>query len=154
MVGHHPLEVTILVRIQAPQHESAQYRGRPEHTAGGIAFLLRRFFVIIEQMVSVKQNTTIKDYQNFVGKVYGLPNDRYFSLWDMITNMERFMMRGLKGIRKKDAIKTKNNLLISFSWFMSIMNQLHIDIEEEVWKRFPYKCSYCVSYPCFAPEIK
>ena len=105
-------------------------------------------------MASVKQNTTIRDYQNFVSEVYGLSNDRYFNLWDMITNMERFIMRGLKGIRKKDTMKTKNNLLIAFSWFMSIMNQLHIDIEEEVWKRFPYLCSYCASCPCSCSERK
>jgi NTP pyrophosphatase (non-canonical NTP hydrolase) len=105
-------------------------------------------------MASIKQNTAIKECQNFVGEVYGPSNDRYFSLGDMIINMERFMMRGLKGIRKKDSVKIKNNLLISLSWFMSIMNQLHIDIEEKVWKRFPFLCSYCGSCPCSCAEIK
>jgi len=32
------------------------------------------------------------------------------------------------------------------------MNQLQIDIENEVWKRFPYLCSYCASCPCFCKE--
>jgi NTP pyrophosphatase (non-canonical NTP hydrolase) len=103
-------------------------------------------------MASVKENTTIKEYQDFVKEVYGLPNDRYFGLWDMISNLERFMMRGLKGIRKNDKKKTKINLLITFSWFMSVMNQLHIDIENQVWKRFPYLCSYCGSCPCSCKE--
>ena len=105
-------------------------------------------------MASVKQNTTIREYQNFVKEVYGLSNDRYFGLWDMITNMERFMMRGLKGIRKEDTEKTKINLLIAFSWFISITNQLHINLEEEVWNRFPYLCSYCASCPCLCKEKK
>lgn len=105
-------------------------------------------------MASIKRNTTIKEYQNFAKEVYGLPNDRYFSLWDMITNVERFIMRGLKGIRKKDREKTKVNLLIAFSWFTSMMNQLHIDIEAEAWKRFPYLCSYCASCPCSCEERK
>ncbi len=105
-------------------------------------------------MASVKQNTTIREYQNFVKEVYGLSNDRYFSLWDMITNMERFMMRGLKGIRKEDAEKTKINLLIAFSWFISITNQLHVNLEEEVWNRFPYLCSYCASCPCLCKKNK
>lgn len=105
-------------------------------------------------MASIKEKTTIKEFQNFVQEVYGLSNDRYFSLGDMIANMERFMMRGLKGIRKNDINKTKLNLIISFSWFMSIMNQLHIDIEEELWKRFPYICSYCGSCPCACKEKK
>jgi NTP pyrophosphatase (non-canonical NTP hydrolase) len=89
-----------------------------------------------------------------VKEVYGLSNDRYFSLWDMITNMERFVMRGLKGIRKNDQEKIKLNLLIANSWFMSITNQLHIDIEDVVWKRFPYLCSYCASCPCSCKEKK
>ena len=97
-------------------------------------------------MASVKENTTIKEYQNFVEEVYRLPNDRDFSLWDMISNVERFMMRGLKGIRKGDREKTKTNLLIAFSWFMSIMNQLHIDIEERVWRRFPYELAATQSF--------
>ena len=105
-------------------------------------------------MPQVKINTTIKEYQQFVKDVYGLPNDRYFSLQDMLANVERFMMRSLKGIRKNDNEKLKLNLIVSLSWFMSIMNQLHIDIEEEVWKRFPYMCSYCASCPCVCKAQK
>ena len=105
-------------------------------------------------MASVKQNTTIKEYQNFVKEVYGLTNDRYFDTWDMLANVERFIMRGLKGIRKKDNEKIKNNLLISFSWLISMMNQFCINIEDEIWKRFPYFCSYCGQCPCYCKERK
>lgn len=105
-------------------------------------------------MASVKPDTTIKEYQDFVREVYGLPNDRFFSLSDMLSNVERFMMRGLKGIRKGDKEKIRINLLISLSWFTSMMNQLHIDIENETWKRFPYLCSYCAFCPCVCQEKK
>jgi len=105
-------------------------------------------------MPSVKRNTTIKEYQDFTQEVYGLSNDRYFSAWDMLSNVERFTMRGLKGIRKSDVEKTKTNLLISLSWFMSLMNQLHIDVEKEIWERFPGKCSYCQSCPCICKSKK
>jgi len=105
-------------------------------------------------MASVKQNTTINEYQKFVQEVYGLPNDRFFSSWDMLTNVERFITKGLKGIRKEDKEKTKVNLLISFSWLTSMMNQFHIDLENEVWKRFPYLCSYCASCPCSCKKNK
>ncbi|HDZ54845.1 MAG TPA: hypothetical protein ENI19_00570 [Candidatus Nealsonbacteria bacterium] len=105
-------------------------------------------------MASVTQHTTINEYQDFVQKVYRLPNDRFFSSWDMLTNIERFITRGLKGIRKEDRDKTKVNLLISFSWLMSMMNQFHIGLENEVWKRFPYLCSYCASCPCSCKKNK
>jgi NTP pyrophosphatase (non-canonical NTP hydrolase) len=103
-------------------------------------------------MPHISQNTTIKEYQNFVNEIYGLSNDRYFSLWDMLSNVERFTMRGLKGIRKKDYEKTKLNILISLSWFSSLLNRLHIDLEDAVWKRFPYLCSYCATCPCSCKE--
>ena len=99
-------------------------------------------------MPLVKPDTTIKEYQEFVKDGYGLPDDRYFSANDMMVNIERFLTRGLKGIRKGDLEKTKVNLMISLSWFMSLMNQMHIDVEEEIWKRFPYLCSYCGTCPC------
>ncbi|MBI4088957.1 hypothetical protein HY415_02575 [Candidatus Kaiserbacteria bacterium] len=105
-------------------------------------------------MASLKNNFTLRDYQNFVREVYDLPDDRHFNISEMLANMERFLMRGLKGIRQKDEKKIKINMIISSSWLMSILNQLHIDIEEEIWKRFPYMCSYCASCPCKCKERK
>ncbi len=105
-------------------------------------------------MASIKEDTTIKEYQDFVKEVYGLSNDRYFGIWDMLANLERFTMRGLKGVRKEDKDKIKVNLLISFSWLMSMMNQLRINIEDEIWKRFPRVCSYCAQCPCSCKEKK
>jgi NTP pyrophosphatase (non-canonical NTP hydrolase) len=99
-------------------------------------------------MAAIKKNTSIREVQSFVQEVYGLPNDRYFSIGDMLTNIERFTMRGLKGIRKNDIDRTKLNIIIAYSWFSSIMNHLHIDLETEVWKRFPHICSYCGNCPC------
>lgn len=99
-------------------------------------------------MPQVKPGTTIKEYQEFVQDVYGLSNIRDFTLQDMLNNVERFITRGLKGIRKGDSQKIKLNLMISLRWFMLMVNQLQIDIEQEVWKRFPYMCSYCASCPC------
>lgn len=105
-------------------------------------------------MASLNKNSTLKDYQDFIEIVYGLPNSRHFSSWDMLTNIERFIMRGLKGIRKNDKNKTKLNLIIALSWFMSLANQLHINVEDEVWKRFPYLCSYCAFCPCLCKKNK
>ena len=105
-------------------------------------------------MAYLKQDTTIKQYQEFIQDVYGLNDDRFFSSWDMLTNIERFATRGLKGIRKNDKARTILNLLIALSWLVSMLNQLHIDLETEVWKRFPYLCSYCGCCPCSCKEKK
>jgi len=105
-------------------------------------------------MASVKTTATVREYQNFVLEVYGLNNDRDWTTWDMLTNVQRYILRALKGIRKHDKEKTKANLIIAQSWYMSFMNQLHIDVEEKVWERFPYVCSYCASAPCHCKEKK
>ena len=57
-------------------------------------------------------------------------------------------MRALKGIRKGEKAKITNNLILSFSWLTAIANRLHVDIEKEVWRRFPALCSYCANRPC------
>ena len=66
----------------------------------------------------------------------------------MVANITRFSMRGLKGIRKNDVEKIKINIVIAFSWFMSLMNQFDVDIEDCAWQRFPYLCSYCGECSC------
>ncbi|HLD04213.1 MAG TPA: hypothetical protein VJG90_00685 [Candidatus Nanoarchaeia archaeon] len=99
-------------------------------------------------MPSLSSDASIQQIQAFAREVYALPNDRCYELEDLLGNVQRFAMRGLKGIRQGDIEKTKKNLIVSFSWFMSIMNRLHMDVEEAVWQRFPYACSYCANCPC------
>lgn len=105
-------------------------------------------------MASVLKNSSIRDYQDFTAKVYGVSNDKHFSTQDMLTNIQRFLMRGMKGIRKQDNDKIKLNLLISLSWYMSLLSRLHINIEEEIWHRFPFVCSYCGFCPCVCKAKK
>ena len=87
----------------------------------------------------LSQFITLQQFQSFINDVYGVSNNRYFETGEMLINVQRFGMRGLKGIRKQDIKKTKENLFISFCWFLSILNRLHINLEEEVWKRL-FEC--------------
>jgi NTP pyrophosphatase (non-canonical NTP hydrolase) len=99
-------------------------------------------------MALLTSNSSLRDYQDFVDEVYGPSNKRHFSVDEMLTNIERFSMRGLKGIRKDNKEKVKLNAIIAMSWFMSLMGQFDIDLEKSVWKRFSYMCSYCGECPC------
>ncbi|MFA4998559.1 MAG: hypothetical protein WC514_00840 [Candidatus Paceibacterota bacterium] len=99
-------------------------------------------------------NGSLSQFQNFNKEVYGLPDDRLFSLSDLLSNQERFAMRALKGIRKGDMSKLKSNLLISFSWLAAIAGRLHINMEEVTWRRFPSACSYCGKQPCSCKKTK
>ena len=51
-------------------------------------------------MPAVSRNIGIREFQSFISQVYGLPNDRHFELAEMHGNIQRFAMRGLKGIRQ------------------------------------------------------
>lgn len=99
-------------------------------------------------MASITENSSIKELQEFVNQIYLLPNDRDFELAEMLSNIQRFAMRGVKGIRQGNPEKAKINTMLSTTWFSSIMTRLHIDIEETVWNRFPSVCSYCGKIPC------
>ncbi|MEK7547008.1 MAG: hypothetical protein AAB536_02415 [Patescibacteria group bacterium] len=105
-------------------------------------------------MFSFKKTGTLKDFQKFIDNVYSLNDDRLYSIWDILTQQQRFTMRALKGIRKGSKEKLKINLLISLSWVMAMANRLHIDIEDETWRRFPGVCSYCGNKPCVCKKIK
>ena len=105
-------------------------------------------------MASLKKTSSISEYQAFIEELYGISNARFFNVDDMLSNIERFTMRGIKGIRKGNTQKVVTNLLIASGWFMSLMNQYHIDIEEPIWRRFPHLCSYCGSVPCSCKKNK
>ncbi len=98
--------------------------------------------------VQFKPNQSLPAFQDVIASVYGVPDDRLYSMWDLVSHQQRFAMRALKGMRKKDAGKLKSNLLISFAWLMAVANRLRIDLEEEIWARFPNSCSYCAKRPC------
>ncbi|MFZ2522412.1 MAG: hypothetical protein WAX44_00545 [Minisyncoccia bacterium] len=105
-------------------------------------------------MFNFNKTGTISDFQGFISDVYSLPDDRLYSIWDLLVQQQRFTMRSIKGIRKGNIEKIKYNLLISLSWLMAISNRLHINIEDEVWKRFPMLCSYCGKKPCVCKTVK
>lgn len=105
-------------------------------------------------MASISKHFSFTNLQDFILQVYGLPDDRLYSLTDLVSNQERFTMRSLKGIRKRDSGKLKLNLLIALSWFVGIANRTHITLDEVIWRRFPYVCSYCKKMPCICNKVK
>src|SRR5579884_4559886 len=105
-------------------------------------------------MAKFLETGTFADLTQFGNEVYTITDDRLFSIFDLLVNQERFTMRALKGIRKNDLQKLKLNLLIGFSWAIELANRLHIDIEQKVWQRFPYLCSYCGHCPCVCKSSK
>lgn len=105
-------------------------------------------------MAKFLRSQSLGEFQKLIELVYRLPDDRLYSIWDLLSQQQRFTMRALKGIRKQDTEKVKINLLIAFSWCLAVSNRLHINVEEEVWQRFPGVCSYCSQSPCVCKAKK
>jgi NTP pyrophosphatase (non-canonical NTP hydrolase) len=99
-------------------------------------------------------NETVSYYQALIKDIYEVPCDRNFSVPDLISQIHRFTMRALKGIRKDDRHKLVRNLFISLCWAMILANRFRIDVEEVMWQRFPMLCSYCGTRPCSCKRIK
>lgn len=105
-------------------------------------------------MRPARQELTLRRFQGLISDIYSLPDDRLYSIFDQLTQLQRFTMRALKGVRKGNKEKLETNLLIAVAWLMAIANRMHIDVEDEVWRRFPARCSYCGAAPCACKKIK
>lgn len=105
-------------------------------------------------MIKFNKGDSLSKFQILIAGIYSLPDDRFFSLTDLVSNQERFTMRALKGVRKNNRKVIMQNLVISLSWLTSIVNRLHVNLEDIVWKRFPGVCSYCGEQPCNCKKTK
>ena len=105
-------------------------------------------------MATFKKSQNFSKLQKVVNDIYSLQNDRFYSLSGLLVQEQRFAMRTLKGIRKGNNETIKTNLLISLSWLCSIANRLHIDMENDLWNRFPLVCPYCGKNTCECKKVK
>lgn len=99
-------------------------------------------------MATVSSDASLHDLQQFVLEVYGVPDDRHFSLIGLLSNQARFTMRTLKAIRKGQGHRLQYNLAVALSWAMAVANRLHISAERAVAERFRSGCYYCQGIPC------
>lgn len=99
-------------------------------------------------MARFRHDGSIADFQRLIEELYRTPDDQLFSLFQLISVQARFTMRVVKGIRKDDKEMVRRNLLLAFSWLMTVANRMHIDVSTAMWKRFPGVCSYCGEAPC------
>jgi len=103
-------------------------------------------------MAKFLQTDSLADFQKLTDVLYTAPDDKLFSLFDLVSILARYSMRTIKGIRKGDMVLTKDSLLKALSWLMTVANRLKIDLDQALWKRFPGVCSYCGDAPCVCQE--
>jgi len=101
-----------------------------------------------------EQNLTISDLLNNNRAIYQVPDDRLYSVEDLLYNYQKFLALYLKDAAKKQAGSARTNLMVALAWYLALINRFHIDIEGNLWKRYSYKCPYCLELPCYCQKEK
>ena len=136
MANNSYLATTLLIlSLEVKNHISKVFNSRYTEFIGTSQYFLilgSDGYLYRVNMASFRKNQTLNKFQTLIGEIYALTDDRTYSLWDLLTQQQRFTMRALKGIRKGNKKKLIKNLMISLSWLMAIANRFHIKIEDEV----------------------
>lgn len=103
-------------------------------------------------MVRITPQSTVRDFQDFIQEVYGVHNDRYFSYVDLLASLEKFSTKIFRAVRKGEKDEAIKNSALVAAWVMSIGNQSHIDIENELVARYPGVCQKCHQETCVCFE--
>jgi NTP pyrophosphatase (non-canonical NTP hydrolase) len=92
---------------------------------------------------------SLSQLQELNRRLYAVKNDR--SCYDppiMASKMSQHATSILKAVRKGEIKPISYHVSMVFSWSMALANRLHLNMEEEIWKRFPGICTYCNRPTC------
>ena len=90
----------------------------------------------------------ISDCQQLILDIYGIPDDRLYEVEDLLYYGQKFSLKYFRMLKIKNIDIASENLIISLAWFLALMNRFHIDLEKVSWKRYSFKCPFCLEIPC------
>lgn len=102
--------------------------------------------------MTTEHDYVLRDLQELNTVIYGIPNDRRYSLVDIISYIHDHSTRLLKSVRKNDHQYTKYYICSAFSWTLACASRMHIEVADEMWKCFPGCCPYCSGRPCICKQ--
>ena len=91
---------------------------------------------------------TINDLLKNNQAIYSIPDDRFYCVDDLLHNLNKFLLLYLKSIDQDNRRCQIFNLNIAFAWYLALTNRFHLDIENLIWRRYSYKCPFCLDIPC------
>jgi NTP pyrophosphatase (non-canonical NTP hydrolase) len=100
----------------------------------------------------IHDGSSLKEFQELNNKIYLVVNDRNYSNAEILSILHRHITQVLKAVRKEKYDNVEYYLCMSFSWAFALLNRFHIDLDKEMWKRFPGYCPYCSTAPCSCKE--
>lgn len=106
-------------------------------------------------MIKISSNSSLAEFQAHNDEVYRETNDRLYSLERLFAKVHRHVTHASKPIRKHylekrelEFGKVMYHLCMALDWSFAMFNRYHIDLSEDMWKRFPGLCPYCQEAPC------
>lgn len=100
----------------------------------------------------MKKKLSLLDLQKAILDVYGVPDDQLYTIDDLLYYGQKFALMAIKNLESENKGKAAENLIISFAWFLALMNRYHFDLEKIVWRRYSFKCPFCLEIPCNCQE--
>jgi hypothetical protein len=94
---------------------------------------------------------TINDLIQKIDAIYGVQDDRLYDLEDHFYYERKFLLRYLDA--KNNENKT-TNFLTSLAWFLGVIRRFHLNLDKDLFSRYPYKCPFCMDLPCSCQNIK
>ncbi|HTK33060.1 MAG TPA: hypothetical protein VL335_00730 [Candidatus Paceibacterota bacterium] len=91
---------------------------------------------------------TLRALQGTNELIYFQVNCRDYDPADMISRIQNYAGQILKCERKNKTLGLEHYLAMAQSWTFAFANHVDINIQTELWKRFPGVCPYCSLLPC------
>ncbi|MFA7244182.1 MAG: hypothetical protein WC080_02765 [Patescibacteria group bacterium] len=101
-----------------------------------------------------EENLSLNDILLRIEAIYQVPDDRLYSVEDLLYNHQRFLTAYMEEQNKNRLPEAFNNMMVSFAWLFAFVNRFHIDLPENLWKRYSYKCPFCLEIPCICNELE
>lgn len=105
--------------------------------------------VVSPARMEVLRGITLGGLQKQNEDIYGKQNRKNYSEpWRIIFRIMAYLGMVHKTVRREKTLTLSHHLCMGFSWSLALANNLQIDLETEVWKKFPGVCPYCGLLPC------
>lgn len=98
------------------------------------------------------QNLTISDLLKNNQAIYQVSDDRLYTIEDLLYNHQKFVSLFIEDKEQKKIKSTPFDLMVALAWYLALVNRYHIDLEGLLWKRYSYKCPFCLEIPCMCDE--
>lgn len=91
---------------------------------------------------------TIQEVLDKINGIYANQDDRLYELEDIIYYHQKFLLRFFEKKAQNDKTGMTECLHSASTWFITLLNRFHIDLERNLAKRYSYKCPFCLEMPC------